>query len=422
MSIPKYDQYQPAPEDWIGELPKHWGVERIKFGLTPKASQKAPELPPGAISYGRVVTKDPEKISPETRATYQEVRAGEYLINPINLNYDLVSLRTALSGLDVCVSPAYIVLRAKPEKVVAGLGSYLLHVFDVHHMKTLGAGVRQTITFNDIGQCLWPLPPLSEQTAIVNFLDRETARIDGLIETKTRFIALLKEKVIGFADLAVTGRDDPKRALKSVEIPWSPMIPKDWDAKQGKYLFEEMARQVRADDEIITSFRDGQVCLRRKRRTGGYTFAVKEVGYQHIKKGDLVIHTMDAFAGAIGVSEDDGKATGEYAVCKPRSDDINPEYYAHLLRCMARRNYIFVLCPSVRERAPRFRFVRFAPVLLPVPPRAEQDQIVERIEQTTKRLKDLITKTTQSIDLLKEKRAALITAAVTGKIDVRGRV
>jgi type I restriction enzyme, S subunit len=180
-----------------------------------------------------------------------------------------------------------------------------------------------------------------------------------------------------------------------------------------------MARPVTAADEIITAFRDGQVCLRSKRRTEGYTFAEKEVGYQRILKGDLVIHTMDAFAGAIGVSEDDGKATGEYAVCKPRSDEAVPEYYAYLLRCMARRNYIYVLCPSVRERAPRFRFVRFAPVKLPVPPRAEQLEIVERIERVTARLKNLISTTERSIDLLREKRAALITAAVTGKIDVR---
>jgi type I restriction enzyme S subunit len=197
------------------------------------------------------------------------------------------------------------------------------------------------------------------------------------------------------------------------------MIPKDWGTKRAKYLFQEMNRPVEPGDDTITAFRDGQVCLRSKRRTDGYTFAELEVGYQHICKGDLVIHTMDAFAGAIGISEDDGKATGEYAVCSPRSDDVNSEYYAFLLRCMARRQYIFILCPSVRERAPRFRFFRFAPVLLPFPPRSEQDQIVERIKKSSARLKSLITKTEQSIALLKEKRAALITAAVTGKIDVR---
>jgi hypothetical protein len=82
------------------------------------------------------------------------------------------------------------------------------------------------------------------------------------------------------------------------------------------------------DDKIITAFRDGQVTLRENRRSEGYTFAVKEVGYQHIQKGDLVIHTMDAFAGAIGVSDSDGKSTGEYTVCEAIGDDVNNDYYA----------------------------------------------------------------------------------------------
>lgn len=322
----------------MGDVPAHWGLERMKYGLTEKTTKKGPDLPPGAISYGKVVAKDAEKITPQTRATYQEVLAGEYLINPINLNYDLVSLRTALSEMDVCVSPAYIVLRAIPDKVHPVFGNYVLHVFDVCHMKTLGDGVRQTITFEDIGQCVWPLPPIDQQTAIARLLDRETSLIDGLIEKKTRFIALLKEKILNYSDACVTGRDNDRCALKDVDIPWAPQIPKHWSVRKGKNLFYEMARPVTTDDEIITAFRDGQVCLRSKRRTEGYTFAEKEVGYQRILKGDLVIHTMDAFAGAIGVSEDDGKATGEYAVCKPRSEEAVPEYYAYLLRCMARRN------------------------------------------------------------------------------------
>jgi type I restriction enzyme S subunit len=412
-----YPEYKDAPDAWIGHVPIHWALERMKYGLREKAARKNPDLPPGAISYGRVVTKEAEKIGPETRATYQEVKSGEYLINPINLNYDLVSLRTSLSELDVCVSPAYIVLKAIEGKIHPKFGNYMLHVFDVRHMKTLGAGVRQTITFKDIGQCFWPLPPLPEQKMIAGYLDDEIGRIDKLIEKKTRFIALLKEKRLAFSDATVTGSGSAE--LRESGIPWASRIPAHWEVKKGKYLFQEMARPVNEDDEIITAFRDGQVCLRRKRRTDGYTFAVKEVGYQHIKRGDLVIHTMDAFAGAIGVSEDDGKATGEYAVCEPRSPDVSPEYYALLLRCMARRNYIYVLCPSVRERAPRFRFVRFAPVQLPVPPIEEQVRIVGEISKANERFDKLIEKTERSIALLKEKRAALITAAVTGKIDVR---
>ena len=84
MTPARYFECQPAPAGWIGEIPAHWDVERIKFSLSEKSKIIANGLPAGAISYGRVVEKDGEKILPETLASYQEVRAGEFLINPIN--------------------------------------------------------------------------------------------------------------------------------------------------------------------------------------------------------------------------------------------------------------------------------------------------------------------------------------------------
>ena len=261
-------------------------------------------------------------------------------------------------------------------------------------------------------------PDLDTQEAIADFLDRETTSIDQLIANKQRLVELLGKKISGTIDDAITFGLDSSLPTRKTQIAWLPEIPSSWELVRAKYLYREAKRPPLEDDKIITAFRDGEVTLRENRRTEGFTFAIKEVGYQHIKEGDLVIHTMDAFAGAIGVSDSDGKSTGEYAVCEARSDRVNNHYYAHLLRCMARRNYIFVLCPSVRERAPRFRFVRFAPVMLPVPPRSEQDAIVEHIHQSITKIQSLKSKTEESIDRLREMRSTLITAAVTGQIDV----
>ncbi|WP_417246919.1 restriction endonuclease subunit S [Celeribacter sp.] len=434
MSKP-YSEYKSTPEKWIGDVPIHWSLERIKYGLTEKPARKNPDLPSGAISYGRVVAKDAEKILPETRATYQEVLSGEYLINPINLNYDLISLRTALSSLDVCVSPAYIVLNARPEKVVPAFGNYVLHVFDVQHMKTLGAGVRQTITFKDIGHCVWALPPREEQTAIANFLDRKTARIDGLIEKKGRFIELLKEKRSAQITAAVTGKIDVggdcgvagggdgmnisfTSSRKKTGLTWAPDIPSDWDVKRGKFLFDLQKRRIKDGDDIVTAFRDGQVTLRKNRRTDGFTNALKEAGYQRVHQGDLVIHAMDAFAGAVGVSDSDGKCTPVYSCCTPKPH-VSAEFYARLIRTMALSGFIESLAKGIRERSTDFRWREFAEQSLPVPPYQKQLEINAFLDRETARIDGLIAKTQRSIELLKEKRSALITAAVTGKIDVR---
>ena len=96
---------------------------------------------------------------------------------------------------------------------------------------------------------------------------------------------------------------------------WLETIPSHWDMRKAKWLFKREERPVRPEDDIVTCFRDGQVTLRSNRRTDGFTNALKEHGYQGIRKGDLVIHAMDAFAGAIGVSDSDGKSTPVYSVC-----------------------------------------------------------------------------------------------------------
>ncbi len=264
-----------------------------------------------------------------------------------------------------------------------------------------------------------PFPDLAAQKAIAAFLDRETTRIDKLIAKRKRQVELLTAKIDQFSQDAVTLGLIKRVPLAQTDIPWLPRMPAHWESRKAKHLFKEMARAPLDDDGVITAFRDGQVVLRTKRRTDGFTLAILETGYQHIQKGDLVIHSMDAFAGAIGVSEDDGKATGEYVVCSPKTNDVNNEYYAILLRCMAKRNYVFVLCPSVRERAPRFRFVRLAPTLLPKPPIDEQNAIVAHVRSHTLKLAEQRAKIERSLKLLNERRAALITAAVSGQLDIR---
>lgn len=124
-------------------------------------------------------------------------------------------------------------------------------------------------------------------------------------------------------------------------VEWLGMIPEHWDVQKGKWLFQKVQRPVKGEYEVITCFRDGEVTLRKNRRTEGFTNAIKEHGYQGIKVGDLVIHAMDAFAGAIGVSDSEGKATPVYSVCIPRIPNaVNPYYYSYLLRNFAHQGLI----------------------------------------------------------------------------------
>lgn len=197
-------------------------------------------------------------------------------------------------------------------------------------------------------------------------------------------------------------------------IPWIRSIPKDWEITKAKWIFKKMERPVRPEDDVVTAFRDGEVTLRKNRRTEGFTNALKEHGYQGIRKGDLIIHAMDAFAGSIGVSDSDGKSTPVYSVCVPKGRfPANTKYYAYLLRYMALSGYIESLAKGIRERSTDFRFNDFANLLLPNPTDQEQTRIVAFLDEKTAEIDAAITKKQQLIQLLNEQKAILINRAVT---------
>ena len=177
-----------------------------------------------------------------------------------------------------------------------------------------------------------------------------------------------------------------------------------------------MQRPTRTEDGVITAFRDGCVTLRSNRRTTGFTEAIQEHGYQGVREGDLVIHAMDAFAGAIGVSDADGKSTPVYSVCKPLRG-ANPYYYALVLRDLSRSGFLASLAKGIRERSTDFRFTDFAELQLPVPSLDEQEQIVRFIRHLDHRVNRLIKAKRRLIELLNEQKQAISHQAVSRGLD-----
>ncbi|EMI7298168.1 restriction endonuclease subunit S [Vibrio parahaemolyticus] len=201
---------------------------------------------------------------------------------------------------------------------------------------------------------------------------------------------------------------------KDSGVEWIGDIPTSWRLEKAKWLFTKAERSVNIDDDIVTCFRDGQVTLRKNRRTDGFTNALKEHGYQGIRKGDLVIHAMDAFAGAIGVSDSDGKSTPVYSACIPRIDDeVNPYFYAYYMRDLALSGFIVSLAKGIRERSTDFRFNDFAGLLLPWPSYQEQSEIVDFLNKKTSQIDEAIAIKQKQIELLKERKQIIIQQAVT---------
>jgi type I restriction enzyme S subunit len=216
------------------------------------------------------------------------------------------------------------------------------------------------------------------------------------------------------AALKTTGQYQPYPEYKNTGLTWLGAIPNHWGLKRAKFVFKRVQRPVRVEDDIVTAFRDGQVTLRSNRRTEGFTNALQEIGYQGVRSGDLLIHAMDGFAGAIGISDSEGKCSPVCSVCIPISaESVNPYYYGYLVRQLAVTGFITSLSKGIRERSTEFRFSEFSPLELALPPVDEQHIIAAFLDYETARIDRLIAQQHRLIELLKEKRQAVISHAVT---------
>ena len=262
------------------------------------------------------------------------------------------------------------------------------------------------------------LPPLAEQEKIVSYLEDKTSKIDAYVADKEKEIELLQElKQKTIAD-AVTKGLNPDAKMKDSGISWIGEIPEHWETRRAKFMFIKNKRERRPEDEVITCFRDGQVTLRKNRRLTGFTESEKYDGYQGIRKGDLVIHQMDAFAGSIGVSDSDGMGTSVYHCCTP-TGDYNVYYYAFLIRQMALSGFIQSLYKGIRERSSDFSFPVFGNQYLIIPPSDEQQSIVAYIEEKCQKIDKLASELQSEIDYLKEYKQRLIADVVTGQVNVQ---
>ena len=202
-------------------------------------------------------------------------------------------------------------------------------------------------------------------------------------------------------------------SYKPSGVEWLGDVPEHWQIVRTKDIFNHRKEEALEDDEIVTAFRDGQVTLRKNRRTDGFTNSIKEHGYQHINSGDLVIHEMDAFAGAIGVSDSSGKSTPVYSVCYAKNENINHHFYSHFFRTMAKTGFINSLAKGIRVRSTEFRWNESRNVYLVEPPKSDQQKIVAFLDTETTRIDNLIAKQEKLIELLEEQRKSIISHAVT---------
>lgn len=413
-------------DNWFGVAPEDWKSTRLKFVFSEMPSRSTVDFPPGAISFGEVVQK--EMLNVDTLGSYQDVLKGEFLVNPINLNYDLKSLRTAMSALNVRVSPAYIVLRHSEGNLPQYL-RWLLHHFDVAHMKTLGAGVRQTITFSDMGVCKVSLPQLESQARIANFLDDKTARIDALIAEKERLVKSLNEYQYSYSSrLMSRGMDDTVQMSPSSH-PEIGAVPSHWLVTPLKFLGEVRSGVAKGKDHgdsdtvslpylRVANVQDGFVDL-----TEVLTIEVSKSDASRylLQKGDVLMNEggdNDKLGrGAVWEGQIEPCIHQNHVFAVRLFDVEKAAWVSAFTSTDAARTYFYLRSKQSTNLASINQSnVRELPV--PMPPERERKTIMAELKRSTKATSDLIEHAEVHIARLREYRSSLISAAVTGQLDV----
>lgn len=259
------------------------------------------------------------------------------------------------------------------------------------------------------------VPSKKEQVGIAKYVAGKCAEVDATSsEIRAQIDALEQYKRSVITEVVTKGLS-PDVAMTDSRIQWIGMMPAHWECIRGKYVLKYVQKPVREDDGVITCFRDGEVTLRSNRREDGFTMADKEIGYQGIDVGDLVVHGMDGFAGAIGISDSRGKAS---PVLNVLETDQNKRYIMYFLRSMAYSDVFLALATGIRVRSCDLRWNKLSELFYPIPPLEEQEAIVAHIDDVIENTNAVIADKKAQLETLEEYKKSLIFEYVTGKKEV----
>ena len=427
----RYAKYKPTGIAWLPEVPEGWECVRLGVlgslsnGLSKGGESFGTGFP--FVAYGDVYRNSalPMRVKGLVQSTPAEQKACSVLRGDVFFTRTSESIEeigfssVCLSDLDKATFAGFLIrFRPRGNEAMPEFSQFYFRNFRLRvyfQLRISGLITRASLSQSVLRDLPVLLPPLPTQRAIVAYLDEKCGKVDRLVAAKEKEAALLKELKQSMIAEAVTRGVRPKRRLIPSGIPWLPEVPEGWEVKRAKYLFQKEQRPVRAGDEIVTCFRDGEVTLRKNRRISGFTEATDYSHYQHICAGDLVIHQMDAFAGSCGVSDSDGMGTPVLSVCTPKNDRLDVRYFAAVVRLMGLNGFIQSLYRGIRERSSDFRFETFAKQVLPVPSLAEQREIVAHIEARAAKIDAAVKGLEREVAALKEYKQRLIADVVTGQ-------
>lgn len=446
MSFPRYPKYKDSGVEWLGEVPEDWRVSPLKHAVDPKRPITYGIVQAGShvldgVPYIRPVDMSDEEgiVDPASIPRTSDEIATAYARSMI-VEGDLVCSIGPSFG-KVMVVPAWLsggnLTQGTSRLAVSGRYEPGFVFWTLRSANSIaqwdaavGGATFRALNLGPLSETQIAQPPIPEQRCIATFLDQETAKIDALIEEQRRLIELLKEKRQAVISHAVTKGLNPAARMRNSEVPSIGFIPEHWELRRVSSLSKKITNGFvgpTRDIYVETGAPYLQSLHIKKNRivADNAYFVSEEWSAAHSKsileRGDvLIVQTGDIGQSAVVKDEHVGSNCHALIIVTPRQEVVSGEWLSVLMSS----DYGYQTLLSIQTGAlhPHLNCGDVKDVLCPVPPREEQDRIVEVLDARRTAHDALVSDAEFCIDLLAERRLALISAAVTGKIDVRDYV
>lgn len=419
MAMEAYESYKNVDLPWLKRVPEHWEVKRIGSLFSQRIEKVSDKVyaPLSVTKYG-IVPQLSDAAKTNNGDDRKLVCVGDFVINSR-------SDRKGSSGLSKLEgSVAKINLVLKPRTALTG--KYIHYLLKsnsfIEEYYRNGRGIVAdlwTTGFSDMKTIWLPVPPKKEQDQIVRYLDWQNSRLNKLINAKKKEIALLEEQKQALISQAVTKGLDPNAPLKDSAIDWIGQIPEHWEIKTINNMF--MLTETRNRDmKIIDAyqFKFGEIVQKTKLKlTKDLIHTYQD--YTIVQPNDIVFNGLnlnyDFVTQRIGIVKNLGIITSSYISIRPRKD-TNSCFYAYMLKSYDSKKVFNGMGTGIRLTV---SWKQLKQLRILVPPKYEQQQIVQYLDKLSHSFHKLIKHTEKQVSLLQEYRTRLVADVVTGQIDVR---
>ncbi|GAP25606.1 type I DNA specificity S subunit [Gluconobacter frateurii NBRC 101659] len=446
MSFSAYPKYKDSGIEWLGLIPEHWKALRLKYACTVFPSNVDKHFRDNETSvslcnytdvyYNEKITNN-IKFMQATASVEQiqkfTLRAGDTIITKDSEAADDIAIAAYVPEDMANVVCGYHLSMVRPFNEING--AFVKRLFDSAYAKARFAVAANGLTRVGLGQyaldnITLPFPPFVEQTAIAAFLDRETGKIDALIAEQEKLLALLAEKRQATISHAVTRGLNPNAPMKDSGIAWLGEVPEHWEVSTLKYHWtvsdcKHITADFVEDGFPLASIREVQgqyVSLKDAKKTTLYFYNLLIEGGRNPVAGDLIFSRNATVGEVAQVTEEHPKFAMGQDVCllKKIGNDNSSDYFQLVIRSSVVEKQIKSI--MIGSTFKRINVEDIRSLVIPVPSVREQKTIAAFVQRENDKFNSLIDQICTQIGFLKERRTALIAAAVTGKIDVRNTV